>query len=51
MRGFENSVASAEKGRALGLGVLGWHTYLQQQGIPFEGMESFNSKLVESFHN
>jgi ribonucleoside-diphosphate reductase alpha chain len=28
LRGFENSVRSAEKGRALGLGVLGWHTYL-----------------------
>jgi len=37
-RGFENSVRSAEKGRALGLGVLGWHTYLQQKGIPFEGL-------------
>jgi ribonucleoside-diphosphate reductase alpha chain len=38
MRGFENSVRSAEKGRALGLGVLGWHTYLQQRGIPFDSL-------------
>ena len=38
MRGFENAVRSAEKGRALGLGVLGWHTYLQQRGLPFEGL-------------
>ena len=38
MRGFENSVRSAEKGRALGLGVLGWHTYLQQKGLAFEGL-------------
>ena len=38
MRGFENSVRSVEKGRALGLGVLGWHTYLQQKGIPFESL-------------
>lgn len=38
MKGFENAVRSAEKGRALGLGVLGWHTYLQQKGIPFEGL-------------
>jgi ribonucleoside-diphosphate reductase alpha chain len=37
-KGFENSVRSAEKGRALGLGVLGWHTYLQQKGLPFEGL-------------
>ena len=38
MSGFSNSVRSAEKGRALGLGVLGWHTYLQDKGIPFEGL-------------
>ena len=38
MSGFTNSVRSAEKGRALGLGVLGWHTYLQEKGIPFEGL-------------
>jgi ribonucleoside-diphosphate reductase alpha chain len=38
MSGFANSVRSAEKGRALGLGVLGWHTYLQDKGIPFEGL-------------
>ena len=40
MRGFENSVRTAEKGRALGLGVLGWHTYLQQRGISFEGLQA-----------
>jgi len=39
-RGFENAVRSAEKGRALGLGVLGWHTYLQEKGLPFEGLLS-----------
>jgi len=38
--GFENSVRSAEKGRALGLGVLGWHTYLQEKGLPFDGLLS-----------
>jgi ribonucleoside-diphosphate reductase alpha chain len=38
LRGFENSVRSATKGRALGLGVLGWHTYLQEKGLPFEGL-------------
>jgi ribonucleoside-diphosphate reductase alpha chain len=40
LRGFENSVRSAQKGRALGLGVLGWHTYIQEKGIPFEGLLS-----------
>ncbi len=39
-KGFENSVRSAEKGRALGLGVLGWHTYLQEKNLPFEGLLS-----------
>ena len=38
LKGFENAVRSAEKGRALGLGVLGWHTYLQEKGFPFEGL-------------
>jgi ribonucleoside-diphosphate reductase alpha chain len=38
LRGFENAVRSASKGRPLGLGVLGWHTYLQEKGLPFEGL-------------
>tara|TARA_R110002020_G_scaffold354533_1_gene567297 strand:- start:829 stop:1941 length:1113 start_codon:yes stop_codon:yes gene_type:complete len=38
LKGFENSVRSADKGRAVGLGVLGWHTYLQEKGLPFEGL-------------
>ena len=38
LRGFENSIRSAVKGRAIGLGVLGWHSYLQSNGIPFEGL-------------
>ena len=49
LKGFENSVRSAEKGRALGLGVLGWHTYLQQKGIPFEGMRAqFETRRIFS---
>jgi|TARA_R100001377_G_scaffold84559_1_gene68374 ribonucleoside-diphosphate reductase alpha chain len=38
MRGFENAIRSATKGRAIGLGVLGWHTLLQKSGIAFEGL-------------
>jgi ribonucleoside-diphosphate reductase alpha chain len=38
LRGFDNAIRSATKGRALGLGVLGWHTYLQEKGLPFEGL-------------
>jgi ribonucleoside-diphosphate reductase alpha chain len=49
LRGFENSVRSAEKGRALGLGILGWHTYLQQKGLPFEGLQAqFETRKIFS---
>jgi len=30
----------AKKGRALGLGVMGWHTFLQQKGVPFNSISS-----------
>ena len=30
----------AKRHRALGLGVLGWHSYLQRNMIPFEGMRA-----------
>jgi len=38
MKGFENAVRSAEKGRAVGLGVLGWHSLLQNKGIAYESL-------------
>jgi ribonucleotide reductase alpha subunit len=43
------NIRSAQKGRALGLGVLGWHTYLQEKGIPFEGLLSqFETRKIFS---
>ena len=49
MRGFENSVRSAEKGRALGLGVLGWHSYLQDRGIAFDSLPAqFETRKIFS---
>ena len=30
----------AKKGRALGLGVMGWHTFLQQKQLPFNSIAS-----------
>jgi ribonucleoside-diphosphate reductase alpha chain len=49
LKGFDNAIRSAEKGRALGLGVLGWHTYLQQKGIPFEGLQAqFETRKIFS---
>ncbi|UUC45215.1 ribonucleoside-diphosphate reductase subunit alpha [Flavobacterium cerinum] len=38
----------AKRHRALGLGVLGWHSYLQKNMIPFEGMEA-KMKTTEIF--
>lgn len=38
--GLAPSRNSAVKGRAVGLGVLGWHTLLQSRLIPFEGFEA-----------
>jgi len=37
---MENTVRSATKGRAIGIGVLGWHTFLQQKGLPFVGIQA-----------
>jgi ribonucleoside-diphosphate reductase alpha chain len=38
--GMEKVVAFTEKSRALGLGTMGFHTYLQQRGVPFESLEA-----------
>lgn len=37
---LENANRFAKRHRALGLGVLGWHSYLQKNMIAFEGMEA-----------
>lgn len=41
--GLEAAVRSAIKGRALGLGVMGWHTLLQQEHV---SMDSFRAKIL-----
>jgi len=38
--GFENAVRFAKKSRLLGLGILGWHSYLQKKKIPFVSFQS-----------
>ena len=40
IRFMENTYRSAMKGRAIGIGVLGWHTFLQEKGIPFAGLQA-----------
>lgn len=37
---MERTVNFAKNHRALGLGVLGWHSFLQSKMIPFESMEA-----------
>lgn len=43
----------AEENRALGLGVLGWHSFLQSKNIPFESMEAklLNTKIHKHIRN
>ena len=49
---LENAHNFAKRHRALGLGVLGWHSYLQRNMIPFEGMESkqLTTKIFKDIH-
>jgi len=44
---MEKAVKFAIENRSVGVGVLGWHSYLQSKMIPFEGMESkmINAKI------
>lgn len=39
--GFERAHKFAKSQRALGLGVLGWHSYLQQNNIAFDSLEAY----------
>lgn len=47
VNGLEPSLRFAQAGRPLGLGVLGWHTLLQESGIPFESFDAMmlNAKI------
>jgi len=47
--GFAKAAYSAYRERAIGLGAMGFHSYLQRNGIPFEGMyaSSFNNRAFK----
>ncbi|CAB4222663.1 NrdA Ribonucleotide reductase, alpha subunit [uncultured Caudovirales phage] len=49
-QGMEKVVRFATKSRALGLGMLGFHTYLQENMIPFESMDAYY-KNIEIFQH
>lgn len=40
IKGLDRVVRSAEKSRALGLGLLGFHTYLQEKMIPMDSFQA-----------
>jgi ribonucleoside-diphosphate reductase alpha chain len=42
MAGMEKAVRFAEEHRAIGLGILGFHSYLQKKGIVFGELASYN---------
>jgi ribonucleoside-diphosphate reductase alpha chain len=39
---MERPVKFAKRHRAIGIGVLGWHSYLQSQNVPFDSMEAMD---------
>lgn len=43
-KSMKRAIHSATKERALGIGLMGWHSYLQRNGIPFES-GGFNSNI------
>lgn len=45
IKGFESAVRFAEKSRAIGIGVLGWHSLLQSRMLPFD---SFDAMLLNA---
>jgi ribonucleoside-diphosphate reductase alpha chain len=50
--GFEKAVASAKAERSVGLGVMGFHSFLQSESIPFESAlaVSWNKKIFSWLH-
>lgn len=40
MNGFERAVRFAERQRALGLGQIGWHSYLMSRMVPYDSLEA-----------
>lgn len=53
IKGLENAVRFTEKGRALGLGQCGFHTYLQSKMIPFESLDAMwkSNEIAKHIHD
>lgn len=50
--GLEKAVAFTEAGRAIGLGALGFHSYLQSQKIPYESFQAhmLSTQIAHHIH-
>ena len=50
--GLDKVVRHATKGRAIGIGVLGWHTLLQAKSMPFESFPTMmlNGEIFNFIH-
>jgi ribonucleoside-diphosphate reductase alpha chain len=47
---MEKAVCFAEEHRSIGIGVLGYHSYLQSKGIPFESLQAkFINRSIFNF--
>lgn len=53
IKGLDRVVNSAKNSRALGLGVLGFHTYLQEKMLPIDGFDArmANSRIFKHVHD
>lgn len=53
IKGLDKVRKFTEKGRAIGLGVMGFHTYLQTKGIPYVGLEAqwLSSEIAQHLHD
>lgn len=51
--GLQRAHRFAVKSRALGLGVLGWHSLLQQRKLPFDsfGAQTLNAAIFKHIHD
>lgn len=57
IKGFESAVRFAQSARATGLGILGWHSYLQSKMLPFNSIpvrgliHQIGTKMIEGKNN
>jgi len=53
IKGIEDAINFAQKSRALGLGTLGWHSFLQSKNVPFISIyaNGFTNKIFEKIRH